>query len=459
MRSRRVRRPRSYRNRPVRRMRGRGYYNSRTTGSLSRVYRPPSYARGRGAYKIPGFNAKKLGRALGSAGGAALGNFIAPGIGGELGSTAGSAVGEALGRGFRWLTGFGDYEVRNNSLLHPGEVLPSFGPDTIRVRKREYICDIPASVAFSNNVFTVNPGLSEVFPWLSAIAANYEQYRWNGLIFEYVSQAAVAVSTADNIRLGTVCMASDYNAIDDPYANMPQMLSTMFSNSARPSDTFAHAVECAPTDTAQKLYYCRSGSAPTNSDIRLYDMLSFQVGVEGMPTGTNDQAVGQLWVNYDITFCKSVQNNQLGFDLNTDKYILVAPAVAGTAYFGTSRTKQAGSNLGIELGSGSAGRMAFPPTLSSGFYLVIYVVVGASTAITAPTIAPDPAGSCSVVSAWTNNTDADIVSTGTTTTLITMQVYKILTRDAGVIWSGGTLPTSPTFGDLVITQLNGELFL
>lgn len=422
--------------------------------------------RGRGDYWAPLRRATKgyaprLGRAIGAAGGAALGNVIAPGIGGSVGSMLGSSVGEAAGSVFRHLTGWGDYQVKSNTILHPNEIVPSFGPDTIRVRKREYICDITASEAFSNNNFPVNPGLDGTFPWLSSIANNYEQYRWNGLIFEYISQSTVSLATTDTITLGTVAMASDYNAIDPAYVNMPQMLSTMFSNSGRPSNDIAHAVECAPTDTPNKLYYIRSGDQPEGSDLRLYDMLSFQIGVKGMPAATEGQAIGQLWVNYDITLCKSVQNNQVGFDINTDYWRITA--FSDTAPLGTSqlfRGLRNGSNIGTTINSDNA-TIEFPPIMASGYYLFcISWLCGSSTA---PTIVPDTKN-CTVLAGWPVAGDnftgngGGTQSGSTTTRIINLFVVRIDDRDASVTIDVTGTFTSPDCAVIYITQMNGEIF-
>lgn len=439
-------------------MAGRGAYRYK-------VGRP--YVRGKGAYRIPGFNAPKFGGALGSMGGMAIGNMIAPGIGGEVGSTLGGKIGSFLGNKFRELTGFGDYQIKANSLLYPDAALPSFGPDTIRVKKREYITDvvIGAGGDFVNNSFPINPGLSETFPWLSAIANNYEQYRWNGLIFEYVSTSATAFSSTGDIRLGTVCLASDYNALDPAYVNMPQMLSTMFSNSNKPSECIQHAVECAPSDVASKLYYVRSGDNPFGSDLRLYDMLSFQVGTEGIPGNQLDR-IGQLWVNYDITFCKSVQNNQIGFDLNTDYWRITTFSAAN--YFGAAnedRTLMLGSNLGTTL---TNDEIIFPPTLSSGYYLINIVWLGASTAVTNPTVAAesiDGAATMTAMAGWVNGSDTWTHTQGgstagaTSTRLIYTAIWRINMRDAALSFSAGTLPGTPDSATVYITQVNGEIFL
>lgn len=397
--------------------------------------------------------ARRIGTGLGSAAGAAIGNMIAPGIGGAGLGAIGGAIGAAGGDLFQKLTGWGDYQVMSNSLLHPGEVVPSFGPDTIRVKKREYICDVTTSQDFANNNFAINPGLTETFPWLSALANNYEQYRWNGLIFEFVSTSAVALTSGSNIQLGSVCLSSDYNAADPAYINLPQMLSTMFSNSGRPSDNIAHAVECAPNDMAQKLYYVRSGDVPAGTDIRLYDMLSFQLGVQDCPGTQGVDKIGQIWVNYDVTFCKSVQNNQVGFDLNTDHWY--APGyTAGSDIFGLNAGGKLseGSNLGCEF---TNDEIRFPPTIGSGYYFVQIEWVGAATAIAALTVSGT---NCSLPNFWQGGTAQYLVNSGTSTRLLLGFIVIIESRDAYLTFSGGAMPTAPTQCDVMICQVNGELF-
>lgn len=400
------------------------------------------YVRGRGAYRVPRdfFSAPKVGSALGQY----LGNAIAPGIGGNVGG----ALGNLGGSLFRQITGWGDYTVKENSLVYPDKIVPSFGDDSIRVKKREYIMDINATSAFNNNHLPVNPGLSDTFPWLSSIANNYEQYRWNGLVFQFVSTSSDAIASTTDLGLGQVVLASDYNSADAPFVNLPQMLGTMFSNSGKPSENIMHAIECAPTDTASKLYYVRSGDIPEGTDIRLYDMLSFQLATQNMPSDYT--GMGQLWVSYDITLCKSIQNNQLGFDLNTDLYRMTAPTdseVLATA------TIQEHSNLGTTIESGTT--IVFPPAISSGYYLINYSVVGNSTALVTPALTPT---NCTFISfPW----GAGSVQTNSATTSIRFilnGIVRIDDRDAKIAFGTATLPASPTAGNLLITQVNGELF-
>lgn len=442
---------------------GRSLGNVRGQGRYHMVGRP--YIRGQGGYfsdlfrKIPRnfFNARDLGSKLGAMGGKALGDAIAPGIGGSAGSTLGSALGGNLGAMFKNITGFGSYNVKSNTLMpNQSQVVPSFGDDSIRVKKREFVSYINATTAFNNNSFPVNPGLSDSFPWLSAIANNYEQYRWNGLIFEFVSTSSDAIASTTNLGLGQVIMASDYNSADDAFQNAPQMLGSMFSNSGKPSENILHAVECAPTDVANKLFYIRSGDTPTHTDIRLYDMLNFQIATQNMPA--NYTGMGQLWVSYDITLCKSVQNNQLGFDLNTDKYIIPSWTNGNPlGPTGGTLVPEEHSNLGTVV---TPKQIAFPVDLTSGYYLINIGWQGNNASVSFPTTTGT---GCTKVTAWSNDTAVDFVSPNTVTSqkLSYMAVWRIDTRDAAIDFSSdGTLPVfvANTPADLLITQVNGELF-
>jgi len=413
-----------------------------------------TYTRGRGAYKIPRnfFNAEKTGQLMGSGTGAALGNMIAPGVGGKIGSALGGALGAVGGRLFKSITGFGSYQVKENSLLYQDRIVPSFGEDSIRVRKREYICEINATTAFLNSSFPIQPGLNDVFPWLSAIANNYEQYRFNGLLFQFVSTSSDAIASSTNLGLGQVVLATDYNAADAPYVNLPQMLGAMFSTSAKPSENILHAIECAPTDQAQKLYYIRSGDVPANADIRLYDMGNFQLATENMQSDYG--GMGQLWVTYDITFCKSVQNNQLGYDINTDKYLLVAQDA--TNPLGTSQTLAEHSNLGTAISTGTT--IAFPPPLSSGYYLIYWSAYGGSATLSGMTMT---LVNCTRIAAWQNNADTNGGGDlGAGDQMCLTWIVRIDARDATFAFgTNGTLPVSITAGDLIITQINGEIFV
>lgn len=447
-------------------VRGRGkytVYRPRKRRRYSRAPRP-SYrprVRGRGAYKVSGGGAKKkagwsavkLGGTLGGAIGGTIGSYVAPGIGTAIGSGLGSALGSGAGQLFKSITGFGDYTVHENALLGKSTAVPSFGEDSIRVRKCEYVCDINATEDFSNNYFPVNPGLDETFPWLSRIAANYEQYRWNGLIFMFKSTSSDAIASTTDLGLGQVVLASDYNSADPPFVNQPQMLGTMFSNSGKPSNDIYHAVECATRDMAQKLFYVRTGDVPTGADIRLYDMLSFQLATQNMPAQYT--GMGQLWVSYDISFTKSVMNNQLGFAVNQDLFLLTGTASASP--LGTDFEPENGSNLG---GSIDGGHYYFPPQLASGYYQVQCTWQRSSPGTWA--IVSLTGTNCTILPDLITDGDGFIgnMAESTLTACLTFWI-RIDSRNAVVNFNNLNLSSAGSLlrAWICVTQINGELIL
>lgn len=416
--------------------------------SRSAIARRP-YASGRGRYRIPKGTFAAGGRYLGGAIGASIGNMIAPGVGSSAGSALGSKLGQRAGNYLAKVVGQGDYLVKSNSLVHPDTVVPSFGPDSIRVTKREYIRDINAYQAFTNLALPINPGMAETFPWLSNIANNYDEYRFNGLMFQFVSTSSDAIASTSQLGLGQVILATDYNASDAPFLGAAQMLGSMFANSGKPSENILHAIECDPHDTPSKLFYVRSGDVPTGADVKMYDLGTFQVASFNAPA--DYPGMGQLWVSYDVTFCKSVQNNQLGLDLNTDSYITVGP-VTGSP-FGTSRTLRAHSNIGTTV---TANQISFPAEISTGFYLINVVCIGDSTACVNPAFT---VSNGSYLAVWGNDAAVASSSGGTTCTAFNyMSIVQITGSGCVIQWSGGTLPANGTYGNVVITQVNGEMF-
>lgn len=405
------------------------------------------YMRGSGRYGAPW-----LGQRLGSATGAVIGNWLAPGIGATAGSDIGGNVGRMLGKGFRAVTGWGDYAVHENSLLFPEVQVPSFGEDSIRVKKREFIGTINSSEDFKNLFLPINPGLDVSFPWLAQIATNYEQYRWNGLIFQFVTTCS---DFSAQVGIGQVMMASDYNAADPAFINTQQMLGTMFSTSAKPSQSILHAVECAPQDTASKLYYVRSGNNPSGTDIRLYDMLSFQIATQGIPSPQTPYVptpIGQLWVSYDITLTKSVQNNTVGYSLNTDIW---DGTRMGNLFDPEYWVLKNGSNIGTHISGDSTNGLilTFPNLMESGYYNIqIWLKSRNSTQHTTDwdTICTG----CTELVNYQAPAGSDNASETAFTTTIKINTINATVNLIPVGWTD----TVPLHAHIEICQINGELY-
>lgn len=193
-----------------------------------------------------------------------------------------------------------------NSLVNSGSTGPTMGSYEdkagIRIKHREYVQQIfgGAGGVFTNNTFVVNPGLGNVFPFLSSMAALYEQYRFHGLVFEFVSATAPYGATS----LGTWSLAAEYNAAAPPYKTMPAMNNSDYAISARLDNSGLYAIECAPGSQATNYLYIRApgltvgagGTMPTS----LCDVALMQMGTLPGSTITAGSMLGELWVSYDV---------------------------------------------------------------------------------------------------------------------------------------------------------------
>lgn len=333
--------------------------------------------RGRGDYTYdkPG-PWGRIGRQVGGY----AGNLVASPYGlGPLGQRLGAKLGSYMhyiGKIF----GSGDYvtsasQVKSNVLVNSSQV-PAFadGSGSIRISHREYLGDIITSAtagAFNIQQFPINPGLAASFPWLSQVAgATFQQYRINGMVFEFRSTSADALTSA-NTALGTVVMSTDYDSKDSPFTTKQQMENTQFGVSCKPSSCMIHAIECARSQTAVSELYVRAYAVPSGADVRLYDMGNFYIATTGLQ-GTNVN-IGELWVSYDITLFKPI--------LQPPAYInpyaqYVSSNASGSAPLGTSRTVNPQDLIGLTF---TNNQIQWPLTTVVGATYLISVSYVAST--------------------------------------------------------------------------------
>jgi len=224
-------------------------------------------------------------------------------IGGKLGNRkAGDAIGGILGRVF----GTGDYYVKSNSLAVHGIATDSAPTFTragrgMRVTHREFLGTVVAHATagqFKNTSYLLNPGNPVAFPWLSNIAANFDQWQPNGIVVTYKNMSSSYSGTAS---LGTVVIASDYDVFDDIYSNKIEMENSEFCVSANCATDILHPVECNLNERFTRVLNVRDGSIPSGDNKRFYDLCNLQVATQG---ATANQFCGELWISYDITFYK-----------------------------------------------------------------------------------------------------------------------------------------------------------
>lgn len=283
---------------------------------------------------------------------------------GDLGAFAGNAVSKFFG--------LGAYELNKNSLMdRTGRQVPFMHStdETVIVRHREYICDISSSSDFQVTRYSVNPGLDDIFPYLSALAENFEQYEFRGLVFEFNSTSAVALNST-NTALGAVMMAAQYRADAPAFTSKQEIQNHFWSVSGKPSDSFFLPIECDPAENPYKIQYVRSGDVPTGQDVKLYDLCNVSVATYGSQATA---VVGELWATYEIALRKPKLASLKAVALDTANYTF--SGATGLVPFSGTNVKVI-DNIGVTL-SGST----FSFSKQAGLYQ--YTIQFNATSITA----------------------------------------------------------------------------
>ena len=322
---------------------GRGAYGRRfrklRSGRMRLIWRKPRYLvrnlhhmRGRGLYMggRGGFWGDLAGKAWNASEGLrnAIGARARAGEWGSWGSAAGHAA-KALG--------IGAYETKSNALVNGGgdSVVPTFTPssddDSVVVSSSEFVTDIyaPATAgAFQIQQFALNPGVALTFPWLSQIAANYEEYEFAQLLFTYKTNVTDFVST--NGQVGTVIMATQYNSDQPAFKTKTEMMHYAGAADSKTTENLLSGVECDPTKSSGAPgKYIRAGPVPQGEDNKTYDLGTLNLALANTPALFNNQAMGELHVSYTVRLRKQRFYSTQGKAIMRDAFVGKCP-VAGT---------------------------------------------------------------------------------------------------------------------------------
>lgn len=235
-----------------------------------------------------------IGRKLLTGAGSALGGFLGGPIGSKMGDIGATWLSDVLG--------MGDYEVKDNSLMNSQSGVPTFqgSQHTVRIKHREYLGDVTSSVGFQMySTYSLNPGVSHTFPWLSKVAQNFQSYKMHGCLFEFNSTSADALNSV-NTALGTVVMATQYNSAAPEFLSKAEMEQYEFSCSTRPSKSLIHPIECATGESVMDHLYVRNDTTQAVPP-QFYDIGNFQIATVGMQAAAT---IGELWVTYDVELFK-----------------------------------------------------------------------------------------------------------------------------------------------------------
>lgn len=256
---------------------------------------------------------------------------------------------------------------------------------SVRVIHREYITDLESSKDFSADVWPINPGNSDTFPWLHAVALQFEVFRLNKLRFEYVATSGDALNST-NAALGAIIMSTQYNATNPPFSSKFQMENYEGSVSVKPSKNAFHYVDCIRSRTPMNPMYVQSVEQQISSLNGQGNVLQYQLGQFYLASVGMQEAgyrCGELWVSYDITLIKPRLNPYLS---------LLAPIMdLYIASTGTQTEKLPLGNVSDPIQAG------YNPINTMG--TVFHANTGARSYWTMPNA--DPVGTLYRVTVWT----------------------------------------------------------
>ncbi len=208
---------------------------------------------------------------------------------------------------------------------NPGPRQKQYLPNgDIRIAHREYFNDLTTPGAdFNVSTYNINPGLSNVFPWLSQIANNWETYVFEKLDFCFETESATS-------QVGTVILTVDYDAADAA----PDTKSDAM--------TYRGAVRSAPWTSSchrslredlvkMKERYVRNGTLASNLDIKTYDVGTLFVCTQGQ---TGVATLGELYVDYVIV----LKTPQISTNPTLSKIASGGSGLSGSDLTGTGAT-------------------------------------------------------------------------------------------------------------------------
>jgi hypothetical protein len=139
--------------------------------------------------------------------------------------------------------------------------------------------------------YAINPGLSDSFPYLAAIAARWQQYRFKRLMYRFVTRSPTSTP-------GSVILSPEY----DPNESPPSAESSATNTMGAVEDVAWKNLSCQLDISAMfplgPRKYVRHGP------MLFGDRLAYDSGEMRVCTINNEtvNAVGKLWVDYEIEF-------------------------------------------------------------------------------------------------------------------------------------------------------------
>ena len=238
--------------------------------------------------------------------------------------------------------GAGDYRqgdiamsdgVVDNSITGAGlssEGIPQFAShsSSYTVSKSELVQKLFAPPSGSQEIqyrYSLNPGLLELFPWLSLVSAQFEEYEFKQLMFYYRPMVSDFFSSSG--QTGTVAMVTQYNVHDPPFSDLQTALNYDMAAAGKTTAMQRHGVECNPalnSGPAGKFIRLgpieNTGYGGSQPDLQLYDLGNTSVIINGTDATLAGQMIGFLYVSYTVELRKPKLPNKRGETIARDYF-------------------------------------------------------------------------------------------------------------------------------------------
>jgi hypothetical protein len=230
------------------------------------------------------------------------------GIPGVFGGRVGGYINDSVA------SGSGAYKVKSNSLMGALDMTGTV-PKVRNLQKgeafvlshREFLKDIVSGdfedgtelTNFTLEKFSLNPANPDLFPWLSVIAGNFQEYKVTGMLVEFKTTCSDLSTT---LSLGTVILTADYNVLADAPINKQTMENMENAGSCKPSCSLIMPIECKSSLTSISNHLFVGPLDAADGDLRLYDHCNIFFASAGIPRAS--VTIGELWITYEIAFYK-----------------------------------------------------------------------------------------------------------------------------------------------------------
>jgi hypothetical protein len=387
----------------------------------------------------------------------------------DLGSRVGSFAGGKLGGMADSVFGLGAYGVRHNSLLADDslQTSPSGPPRVINTAKgeatvfhhREFVGDIVSgaytpgttSTAFNLQRYQLNPGNSDLFPWLSTQAQGFQEYEVHGMLMQLITETA---DFSANFAIGNMMMSADYNPIATSPVSKVELLEMEYSASVKTSSDLIMPIECDRANNAQNHLWIALNNDYLGTDARSFDLAAVFVATQGQPA--EQTKLAELWNTYEVWFYKPKLPDT--FITGGGAHIQLANCTSGVP-FGVAPAIMPGSGESFSIVT-TADQIVFPEGNNRWFVLFHWIGagVGLVSAFTPTVVNGDITSNPMFATAAGNDLAANIVfGTGPAFSSL-MQSYVLSTSGSCTLTlGGGALPAGVVFGDVHIYQVPDDL--